>query len=117
MVEKTLTLDRRTRSTEHIMSVEPAEAQRFVRAVRELEVALGRPRRIMSADEAKGKLKARRSLFAARALRRGERLGDEMVDWRRPGTGIIPADAPQTLSRTLARDVRAGAMLTWDDLA
>jgi sialic acid synthase SpsE len=116
MVEKTLTLDRRTRSTEHIMSVEPAEAQRFVRAVRELEVALGRPRRIMSADEAKGKLKARRSLFAARALRRGERLAEETVDWRRPGTGIIPADAPRALGRTLARDVQAGAMLAWDDL-
>ncbi len=117
MVEKTLTLDRRTRSAEHIMSVEPAEAQRFVRAVRELEIALGRPRRIMSAEEAKGKLKARRSLFAARALRRGERLGDDMVDWRRPGTGIVPADAPRALGRTLARDVPAGAMLTWDDLA
>jgi sialic acid synthase SpsE len=117
MVEKTLTLDRRTRSTEHIMSVEPDEARRFVQAIRDVEVALGRPRRVMSADEARGKLKARRSLFAARALRRGERLRVDAVDWRRPGTGIVPAEGRYALGRTLTRDVASGTMLSWDDLA
>jgi sialic acid synthase SpsE len=117
MVEKTLTLDRRQRSTEHIMSVEPGEAAAFVRAVRDLEVALGRPRRIMTTAEAQGKVKARRSLFAARALRRGDRLTEDAVDWRRPGTGIVPAEARYALGRALARDVAAGTMLGWDDLA
>jgi sialic acid synthase SpsE len=117
MVEKTLTLDRRTRSTEHVMSVEPAEARTFVQAIRDLEVALGRPRRIMSAEEARGKLKARRSLFAARGVRRGERLGPNDVEWRRPGTGIVPAEAQYAIGRTVTRDVAAGTMISWDDLA
>ncbi|HBH04888.1 MAG: N-acetylneuraminate synthase [Elusimicrobia bacterium GWA2_69_24] len=117
MVEKTLTLDRRTRSPEHIMSVEPHEAAAFVRAIRDLEVALGRARRIMSPEEAQGKLKARRSLFAARDLARGARLTGDAVDWRRPGTGITPAELPYVLGRTLARDVGRGTMLAWSDLA
>jgi N,N'-diacetyllegionaminate synthase len=116
MVEKTLTLDRRTRSTEHIMSLEPGEAAAFVRAIRDVEVALGRPRRLMSAEEARGKLKARRSLFAARPLRRGDQLTEDAVDWRRPGTGIVPAEAPYAIGRRLARDVPAGTMIRWDDL-
>lgn len=117
MVEKTLTLDRRTRSAEHIMSVEPTAAKTFVRAIHDLEIALGRPRRLMTEEEARGKMKARRSLFTARALKRGERLGDDAVDWRRPGTGIVPAELPYALGRTLARDVAAGTMLTWSDFA
>jgi sialic acid synthase SpsE len=117
MVEKTLTLDRQTRSAEHIMSVEPSEAGSFVQAIRDVEIALGRPRRLMSEEEAKGKLRARRSLFAARALRRGERLVEEAIDWRRPGTGIVPAELPYALGRALARDVAVGTMLTWQDLA
>jgi sialic acid synthase SpsE len=116
MVEKTLTLDRRTRSAEHIMSVEPGQAAEFVRAIRDLEVALGRPRRLMSADEAQGKLKARRSLFAARPLRQGDRLTEDAVDWRRPGTGIVPAEAPYALGRRLVHDVPAGTMIRWADL-
>ena len=117
MVEKTITLDRMTRSTEHIMSIEPSEAAAFVGAVRDVETALGRPRRLMSADEAKGKLTARRSLFTARAVKRGERLADADIEWRRPGTAIVPAELPHALGRTLARDVPAGTMLTWKDFA
>lgn len=116
MVEKTLTLDRRQRSAEHIMSLEPPEAGPFVRAIRDLEVALGRPRRIVTEAEARGKAKARRSLFAARDLRRGERLSDDAVDWRRPGTGITPPEERYAVGRALARDVKAGSILTWDDL-
>jgi sialic acid synthase SpsE len=116
MVEKTLTLDRHTRSAEHIMSLEPPEAAAFVRAIRDLEVALGRPRRRMTEEEARGKLKARRSLFLAKALRAGERLTADRIDWRRPGTGIVPAEARHALDRTARRDLAAGAMVRWEDL-
>jgi sialic acid synthase SpsE len=116
MVEKTHTLDRRTRSAEHIMSLEPDEAAAFVRAIRDVEVALGRPRRRMSEEEARGKLKARRSLFLTRGLRRGERLTADLVDWRRPGTGIVPADGRHALGRAVRRDLPAGALVRWDDL-
>jgi N,N'-diacetyllegionaminate synthase len=117
MIEKTITLDRKTRGPEHIMSLEPPEAGAFVRAMRDVEVALGSSRRRMTAQEARGKLTARRSLFAARDLRRGERLADDAVDWRRPGTGIVPAEATYAVGRVLARDIKAGCMVSWDDLA
>ena len=116
MVEKTLTLDRRTRSAEHMMSVEPSEASAFVRAIRDLEVALGRPRRVMTAEEARTKLKARRSLFLTRDVRKGERLTEDLVDWRRPGTGIVPGEIRHALGRTFARDLRAGGIVSWADL-
>lgn len=117
MVEKTLTLDRHTRSAEHIMSLEPPDAGAFVRAIRDVEVALGRPRRVMTDKEAQGKLLARRSLHLTRAVRRGERLTEDLVDWRRPGTGIRPAELGYALGRAFGRDLPGGTRLTWSDLA
>jgi sialic acid synthase SpsE len=71
----------------------------------------------VSADEAKGKLKARRSLFLARDARKGDALTEDMLDWRRPGTGIVPAEARHALGRTLVRDLARGTQVTWSDLA
>ena len=117
MVEKTLTLDRRTRSPEHIMSLEPSEAGAFVQAIRDLEVALGQPRRVMTLAEARGKLTARRSLFLTGDVRTEDRLTDDLVEWRRPGTGILPSEWPYVRLRRFTRSVRQGSMVTWEDLA
>jgi sialic acid synthase SpsE len=67
-VEKTLTLDRAQAGPEHAFSLEPAEAAAFVQAIRDLERALGSPRRILTEAEALAKAGARRSLFAIRDL-------------------------------------------------
>ena len=117
MVEKTLTLDRRTRSPEHIMSLEPSEAGGFVQAIRDLEVALGQPRRVISDQEARTKLAARRSLFLTEDVHHGDPLTSAVVDWRRPGTGISPGAWPYTVRRRVGRDLPKGSMVTWEDLA
>lgn len=117
MVEKTLTLDRRTRSPEHIMSVEPSEAGAFVRAIRDLEVALGQPRRVMTQTEARSKLTARRSLFLIEDVRQGDPLTFAVVDWQRPGSGIGPSVWPYAAGRRFGRDLAKGSVVTWGDLA
>ena len=53
LVEKTITEDRTTRSVEHIMSIEPHEMSSFVKVIRQVERAMGHPRRIMSDLEKK----------------------------------------------------------------
>ena len=47
LVEKTLTEDRTTPSIEHIMSIEPHEAAAFVKLMRDVQKAMGQPRRIL----------------------------------------------------------------------
>src|SRR3546814_5143944 len=51
LVEKTISEDRTTRSVEHVMSIEPAEMARFIAVIRDLETALGSPRRMMTPAE------------------------------------------------------------------
>lgn len=111
MLEKTITLDRTTRSPEHVMSLEPHEAKGFIKAVREVEIGMGGPRRLMGQEERKSRLLARRSLFAARSLQVGEQINVADIEYARPGTGV-PAELDYLmLGKKLKVDVRKGKRL------
>ena len=116
LIEKTITLDRMTPSVEHVMSLEPNEAKRFVKIVRDVERGFGSSRRHMSAEQIKARNMVRRSAFLSAPAKAGAKIEDLPVIFRRPGTGIAP-DVFETLSgMTLRWDLPEGAMLQRGDL-
>ncbi len=116
LVEKTITLDRTTRGIEHIMSLEPQDMAGFVATIRDVERALGSPRRILHAAERQRRDAIRRSVFLVSAAKAGQRLKDIAVAFRRPGFGVAP-DHYETLGeRRLRRDLEEGHMLRLEDL-
>jgi N,N'-diacetyllegionaminate synthase len=116
LVEKTISLDRTTRSVEHVMSLEPPEMKEFVTTIAELERAMGSPRRIMHAAEHKRRLAIRRSAFLDGPAKAGQRLQDAKVMFRRPGYGIAP-DVYETLTEArFRRDLPRGHMVVATDL-
>ena len=117
MIEKTITEDRTARSVEHIMSLEPLEMGQFVKTIRELEVALGGARRILSDVERKKRDALRRSLHIVDNLPAGHMLTEADIDYRRPGFGIPPDKIVEVLSKVLNREMSAGQVLNWSDLA
>jgi N,N'-diacetyllegionaminate synthase len=117
MVEKTITLDRMTRSVEHVMSLEPADMRRFVQTVRELETALGSPRRVMQPEEVEKRRNVRRSIYLKAPARAGTRLADAAIDFRRPGFGIGPEMYDALAERRIKNDLPAGHLLSLADLS
>lgn len=116
LVEKTITLDRTTRSVEHVMSLEPDDMSRFVRAIRDLECALGSPRRILHEQEIEKRRNVRRSAYLREPVRAGTRLSDANVEFRRPGFGIGP-DLYETLAAlTFKTDLPAGHRVAFSDV-
>ena len=116
LVEKTITLDRATRSIEHIMSLEPAEVAQFVQTIADVQRAMGSPRRILHETERKRRLGIRRSLFLDAPVRAGQRLAEAKPEFRRPGTGLAPDDYEALLERRFRHDLPAGRMVTTTDL-
>jgi sialic acid synthase SpsE len=117
MVEKTITEDRSTRSVEHIMSLEPPEMAAFVKLMRDLRIAMGKGRRIMTPEERQRALAIRRSVHSAGAAAAGTVLRDVPVEFRRPGDGISPDLYERFLDRRLAVDIPAGHKLHLENLA
>lgn len=116
LVEKTITLDRTTRSPEHMFSLEQSDAGTFVKTIRDVEIALGSSRRVMTQEQVVKRDMVRRSAFAARDIPEGATLSMEDVDFRRPGTGIQPVFLDRIVGSIASRNLERGAMLAWSDL-
>ena len=116
LVEKTITLDRTTRSAEHLFSLEKEDTQGFVKSIRELEVALGNPRRILHPKEKEKRMAVRRSMFLKQAVSKGQSLGTADVDFKRPGFGISPKHYLAMEDKIFTRNLPQGHMLKPGDL-
>jgi N,N'-diacetyllegionaminate synthase len=116
LVEKTITEDRMTKSVEHVMSIEPHEMTDFMKTIREVEIALGSNRRIMTSEELKKRDQVRRSVFLRGDAKAGQKLNECDIEFRRPGFGITPDQYEKISSGTIKTDLLAGKMLTMNDI-
>ncbi|MCE9642632.1 MAG: N-acetylneuraminate synthase family protein, partial [Betaproteobacteria bacterium] len=116
MIEKTITHDRMTRSVEHMFSLEPDDMKKFITIVRELEIAFGSRRKQLTQQERDNTAKIRRSVHVRRAVKAGEPLTLELIDFRRPGFGIEPQEFERFLGMRFAHALPAGHIVMPADL-
>ncbi len=88
IVEKHFTLDRTMPGPDHKASLEPAELKSMVEQIRHVEQALGDGRKGPMACEKGNKKVVRKSLVALAPIGAGEVIRDEMIGYKRPGTGL-----------------------------
>jgi len=117
MVEKTITLDRTTRSVEHAFSLEPRDMSMFIQTIRDLETALGAERRILHDEEREKRKAVRRSAYLAADAKAGTTLADLEIEFRRPGYGIEPKGMGSFVGASIARDLPAGHCLSPSDFS
>jgi N-acetylneuraminate synthase len=108
VIEKHFTLSRKLRGPDHAASLEPDELAALVAAVRDAAAALGNGVKRPVAAERDTARAARKSLVAARAVKRGEKFDEKNLTTMRPGTGIAPRRYWDFLGRRATRDYRAG---------
>jgi N,N'-diacetyllegionaminate synthase len=120
IIEKHVTDTRTGGSNDDPNSLEPAEFKRMIEEIRNAEAALsgsGIKQPVVRAGHEGDEIfdrYARRSVYAARALKAGEVLTEDMVVTLRPWGGIAPKDLGLFLGKKLTHDVAARAPLTPD---
>lgn len=112
VLEKHYTLDHDLEGPDHWFSVTPDELAAYVRDVRAAEARLGVADLAPSEGEKPVARDQRLSAVAIRALPAGHVLDVADVDFKKPGTGIHPAEIDAWFGRALRRDVEAQAVLT-----
>ena len=116
LIEKSITSDRTIRSVEHMFSLEPTDMAAFIRAIREVETAMGRNRRIMFPAELERRTNYRRSAHLKAPVKAGTALADAQVEYRRPGHGLTHDQVALLGRLPLIRDLPAGHRIALDDL-
>ncbi|MDD2560483.1 MAG: N-acetylneuraminate synthase [Bacteroidales bacterium] len=105
VIEKHFTLDRGLPGPDHQASLEPQELKAMVSAIRNIEQALsGSGIKEAGAGELQNRVAARKSIVAARAIRRGEVLTEQNLGVKRPGNGLSPMRWDEVLGQRAVRD-------------
>lgn len=106
MIEKHFTLDRSMPGPDHAASLDPNELNAMVAAIRNLELARGNGIKEPSPSEKANLEVARRSIVAARDIKKGEVFGEDNLTAKRPGGGRSPMDWPLLIGTTADQDYR-----------
>lgn len=90
VVEKHFTLDKTMEGPDHKASLEPDELSKMVKAIRNIEKALGDGNKNITESEKDNLSIVRKSIVAACRIEKGELFTEKNLTVKRPGDGISP---------------------------
>lgn len=104
VIEKHFTLDHNMEGPDHKASLEPDELKKMVDSIRNIEKAIGDGKKHVSDSERKNIAIARKSIIAARNIKKGELLTEDNLTVKRPGNGINPMRWNEVIGKIAIRD-------------
>ena len=114
VIEKHFTLDKKLPGPDHQASLEPGELREMVKAIRDVEKALGDGLKRLTDEEEANKKAARRSLVAGVDIPAGAVITEEMLDIKRPGTGLEPRFINSVIGKKAKKKIASGEVITLD---
>jgi len=116
IIEKHFILDRKLGGPDAPFSIEPEEFKEMVKAVREVEAAMGEVNYELT-EKAKKNREFSRSLFVVKDIKAGETLTVENIRSIRPAFGLPPKYLNNILGRKSMIPLQKGTPLTWNCIA
>jgi len=116
IIEKHFTLDVAAPGPDHAASLTPEQLKAMVRAIRDVEAALGDGVKRPSENEREVALVARKSIFAEVTIPAGAAIEAAHLTMRRPGSGLGAELKGMVIGRVAERTIHAGEMIAFDQL-
>ena len=111
VIEKHFTLDRNMEGPDQKASLEPQELKALVRAIRNVEQALGTGEKKPCEAELKNLHAARKSIVAKIDIKKGDQFTVDNIVPRHAGNGISPACWYEVLGQSAIRDFKEDEMI------
>jgi N,N'-diacetyllegionaminate synthase len=112
VIEKHFTLDKNMEGPDHQASLEPQELKAMVTAIRNIEKAIaGTGIKETSDSERKNMVIARKSILAAKDIKKGEVFDENNLIVKRPGNGISPMKWDTVIGKVAVRDFQADELI------
>ena len=111
IIEKHFTLDKNLPGPDHKASLEPQELKAMVKAIRNIEIALGDGIKSPSVNEQKNMQVARKSLVALTDIKKGDIFSEHNLTVKRPGLGISPMRWNEIIGQVAQKDYQADELI------
>lgn len=116
VIEKHFTINRNLPGPDHSFALEPDELKAMVQAIRDVEKAIGSPRKEVLENELIHYRRGRRSIFAKVKIPKGTKITEDMLAILRPGIGLKPKYLEIVIGREAKVDIEAQEPITWDKI-
>lgn len=114
VIEKHFTLDKTLPGNDHYHAGDPEDFKKAISNFeRVIEISGCEEKKVLDC-ELIPRREARRSLVLTRDMKAGEKITEEDVMAKRPGTGISPKYTDIVLGRCVNQDLKEDTVLTWD---
>lgn len=114
VIEKHFTLDKSLPGNDHYHAGDPEDFKRAIANFKWINMILGSAKKTVFDCEIVPRREARRSLVLTRNMRAGEKIKQEDLMAKRPGTGISPEYIEIVVGRKVTQDLDEDTILTWD---
>lgn len=115
LIEKHFTLDRNMKGPDHKASLEPEELKDMIDSIRNISIILGSKTKKPNASEVIISKNVRKSLVAARDIKKGENFNEQNLAIKRPGTGVAPKYFDQIIGHIAKRNIRYDSQIKKND--
>jgi N,N'-diacetyllegionaminate synthase len=106
VIEKHFTLDRNMEGPDHRASLNPDELKAMVKAIRNIEIALGNGIKKTSKSESKNIEIARKVIVAKKDIKKGKKFSEENLTIKRAGKGISPMRWEEIIGKVAKRNFK-----------
>ena len=117
LIEKTITENKKTKSVEHMFSIETKDCKGFVEKIRFMENAFGNSRRKFTAQELKNRKNVRRSPYVKTTAQINTPLKNLEVEFKRPAFGLSLSEFNNSKAKKLNKKLEAGSVITKGDIS
>lgn len=117
MIEKHVTLNKRQRGPDHVLSATPKELGDLVRFSRTSFSSMGTGTKRPAACEVFTRKESRKSIMTVADIRKNQKILEGMIRVMRPGYGIQPKYFKKVVGMTARRDLKKDQPLKWKDLS
>lgn len=111
IIEKHFTLDKSLKGNDHYHAMDPNDVRKFKKNIELIKSINGQYDKVPLDCESTPRLQARRSIVLVKDALKGDIITEDMVTFKRPGSGISPSELNKIIGKKLKLDLKADDIL------
>lgn len=117
IIEKHFTISKKMYGPDAKMSMEPHEMEQLCHSIKQLETALNTPIKQKEAEDFPEMRKIfQKSIVAKRKIEEGERITEDMLAYKKPGTGLPTKYYKDIIGKKIKRALEEDDIFMYDDI-
>ena len=116
IIEKHVTLNKRQKGPDHILSATPNELKQLIDYSKVYFSAIGTGKKEPAECEQFTRKESRKSIIAIKKIQKNEKITEDMLYLKRPGYGISPNFFNKIIGLRAKKDINKDKILQWSDI-